>query len=167
MSDVSIKTSEVQGKGIFAERDFKEGEKILEVDDSHAVTNTSTLTQEQLNFDTDFLEGGKMILMQEPEKFINHSCNPTSYVKTINGIRTVLAMRDIDKGEEVTYDYVINGDNDGTFPCHCGSKNCRHVYQGNFFKLSRDLKLKYLPYLDDWFIKEHQVEIDRLKNETN
>lgn len=56
-----------------------------------------------------------------------------------------------------------NGDNDGTFECHCGSKNCRKIYQGNFFKLSIDLQIKYLPYLDNWFIDEHKLETEKLK----
>ena len=35
--------------------------------------------------------------MQEPEKYINHSCNPTVYVKAENGMRNVYAMRNIKK----------------------------------------------------------------------
>lgn len=50
---------------------------------------------------------GKVILMKEPERSINHSCDPNTYVKTINGVRRVLAMRGIKKGEEITFDYAI------------------------------------------------------------
>lgn len=161
--NVIIKKSPVQGFGVYANKNFKTGNVILIIDDTHVVTDESKLTPHQHEYDCDYLSNGKVILMQEPEKFINHSCDPNTYVKTINNLRHVLAMKDIKKGEEITYDYAINGDNDGTFKCNCGSKNCRRIYQGNFFKLPRNLQLKYLPYLDNWFIDEHQQEIKSLK----
>ena len=127
------------------------------------VTNTCKLTKEQNEYDCDYLQNGKVVLMQEPEKYINHSCDPDVYIKTVDGVRKVIAMRNIKCGEEIVYDYSINGDNEGTFQCRCGSNKCRDVYQGNFFKLPIDLQIKYLPYLDDWFIKEHESEIELLK----
>jgi uncharacterized protein len=160
--NVVVKKSKVQGKGVYANKNFKESEIILKIDDSHVVKDVLKLTKKQNEYDCDYLSNGKVILMQSPEKYINHSCNPNSYVKTIKDIRKVLAIRIINKGEEITFDYSINGYNDGTFKCRCGSKNCRKIYEGNFFKLSKDLQLKYLPYLDDWFIKEHKNEIKNL-----
>ncbi len=164
-SKVIVKNSEIQGRGVYATEDIKKGGTVLQIDDSHIVTDPSTLTEEQNEYDCDYLANGKVILMQEPEKFINHSCGPTTYVKTLNGIRYVLAMRDIKEGEEITYDYSINGYNDGTFECHCRSSICRGVYQGNFFKLPKDIQIKYLPYLEDWFINEHPGEIKKLTEE--
>lgn len=163
MENVKTGVSQIQGKGVYASRDFKKGETVLEIDDSHVVLDPKKLTKEQNEFDCDYLANGKVILMQEPEKFINHSCDPSTYVKTINGVRKVMAMHDIKTGDEITYDYSINGDNSGTFECRCGSSNCRKVYNGNFFKLPIEIQLKYLPYLDDWFVKEHQSNVDMLK----
>lgn len=161
--DVSVKESPLQGKGVFASKDFKVGDLVLEIDDSYVVTDESVLTPEQHEFDLDYLED-RTILMQEPEKFINHSCDPTTYVRTKEGVRLVLAMRDVKEGDEITYDYAINGDSEGTFECHCGSENCRKVYQGNFFKLPIELQKHYLPYLDIWFVKKHTFDIASLKN---
>lgn len=161
--NVSVKDSGVQGKGVFAEKGFLKDEVILEIDDSHIVEDVSALTDYQQEYDCDYLSDGKTILMQSPEKFINHSCDPSTYIKTIRGKRKVFAMKNIKKGEEITYDYSINGYNDGTFECNCRNTNCRKVYQGNFFKLPKDIQLKYLPYLDSWFMKEHQEEINKLK----
>lgn len=159
---VFIKKSSTHGKGVFASCDFKTGDFILEIDDSHVITDKSKLTKKQHKFDLDYLYD-KIVIMQEPEKYINHSCDPTVYVKTINGVRNIYAMRDIKKGDEITYDYSVNGDNNGTFKCNCGSKNCRKVYQGNFFKLPTEIQLNYLPYLDDWFIEKHKKEINNLQ----
>ena len=164
MSKVVVKESKIQGKGVYTVENIENGDFVLDIDDSHVVTNPSELTEEQNEYDCDYLANGKVVLMQPPEKFINHSCDPTTYVKTINGVRKVLAMRDIKNGEEITYDYSMNGDNEGTFVCHCGSKNCRGVYQGNFFKLPKDVQIKYLPYLDNWFVDEHRTKIAKLQN---
>jgi len=160
---VYVKESTLQGKGVFAVKDFKKNDLVLEIDDTHVVEDENKLTPEQHAFDLDYLED-KIVLMQEPEKYINHSCNPNTYVKTKSGVRQVLAMRDISKGDEITYDYSINGDNEGTFECRCGSKNCRKIYQGNFFKLPIELQKHYLPYLDDWFSKKHEKEIQGIKD---
>ena len=37
MADVTVKASEIHGTGVFAARDFAEGEIILEIDDSRVV----------------------------------------------------------------------------------------------------------------------------------
>ena len=161
--NVSVTQSKTQGKGVFALRDFKKGDVVLQIDDSHVVEDEAKLTAEQHELELDYL-ADKTVIMQEPEKYINHSCDPNTYVKTKNGIREVLAMRDIKRSEEITYDYSINGDNDGTFPCKCGSNKCRGTYQGNFFKLPHELQLEYLPYLDDWFVQKYKEEIDLIKS---
>jgi hypothetical protein len=161
MEDVVVRESRINGKGVFSARSFKKDEEILDIDDSHVVIDPSTLTKEQHEFELDYLANGKIIVMQTPEKYINHSCDPNLYIKTVRGVRKVFAMRNILKGEELVFDYSINGYNDGTFNCHCGSENCRGVYQGNFFKLPKRLQKKYLPYLDYWFREQFKERIDR------
>ena len=161
-NNVVVKNSPMQGKGVFASRDFKKGDFVLVIDDSHVVEDESQLTPEQHEFDLDYL-GDKIILMQEPEKYINHSCDPNVCVRTEISVRNVYAMREIFQGDEITCDYSVNGDNEGTFECHCGSKNCRKVYQGNFFKLPLDIQIHYLPYLDTWFVEKYKKQIDELR----
>ena len=53
--------------------------------------------------------------MQIPERYINHSCDPNTYVKTINGVREVIALRPIAPGEDMTLRFVIFDGNDGAF----------------------------------------------------
>jgi hypothetical protein len=121
------------------------------------------LTEEDWKYNADFFDG-KIVIMQELERCINHSCDPNSYIKTINSVRKLLAIKDIAEGEEITYDCTINGDNEGTFPCNCGTKRCRKIYIGNLFKLPVELQIEYLPYLEDWFIQQYKEKIDVLKN---
>lgn len=54
----------------------------------------------------------------------NHSCNPNCGLR---GEITFVAMRDIEKNEELTTDYAFIDNEDYKFECTCGSENCRKV----------------------------------------
>ncbi|KAJ7523080.1 hypothetical protein O6H91_18G036600 [Diphasiastrum complanatum] len=63
-------------------------------------------------------------------RFVNHSCLPNCVAKVIcvkNQKKVVFfAERDINAGEEITYDYHFNYEKDGDkIPCLCGSEKCR------------------------------------------
>ncbi len=83
-------------------------------------------------------------LLSGPTRFVNHSCDPNLRIfarvgdhadKHIHDL-ALFAVRDIPKGEELTFDYVDgvqDEDNDALDPekqkdmtrCLCGSRNCR------------------------------------------
>ena len=98
---------------------------------------------------------GKYIIMGEPERYINHSCNPNSYTNK----RRDIAMRNIKEGEEITSNYSINGIDNWEMNCNCGSKSCRGIVYGNFFKLPKSLQKRYLPYLEPWFAKKFKNKL--------
>ena len=56
---------------------------------------------------------------------INHSCDPNCEVFG-SGLKVwVYAMKNIKKGEELSYDYGFNFDEDyKQYPCKCGSEKC-------------------------------------------
>ncbi|CAM6105213.1 unnamed protein product [Calypogeia fissa] len=63
-------------------------------------------------------------------RFVNHSCSPNCVAKVIcvkNQSKVVFfAQRDIYAGEEITYDYQFNFEQEGDkIPCFCGSATCR------------------------------------------
>lgn len=63
-------------------------------------------------------------------RFVNHSCQPNCVAKiiTVRSEKKVVffATRDINPGEEITYDYHFNSEDEGEkIPCYCNSKNCR------------------------------------------
>lgn len=62
----------------------------------------------------------------EPADYVNHSCNPNA---GLSGQISLVAMRDIGPGEEITYDYAMSDGSDyDEFPCSCGAPQCRgHV----------------------------------------
>jgi SET domain-containing protein len=71
------------------------------------------------------LDGGKRIIDGfGVAAFVNHSCKPNCETDQIAGKMWIIALRDIEPGEELTYDYnLYDGEDDA--PCYCGAKKCR------------------------------------------
>ena len=159
-----VRASRIDGQGVFAETSFLEGQTILEIDDSRVVDERNPLGPGDDSRHCDYLARGTVVLMQPPERYINHCCQPSTYVKTVDGKRLVIALRNIAAGEEITYDYCINSGGDTVWNCHCGAERCRHTIHSDFFHLPLELQLEYLPLLDDWFREERAVEVQRLQN---
>lgn len=151
MKNIAIKESKIQGKGVYAQRDFKKGETVIVWHPEEIVSkeNISKLSSDEQNH-TDYIGNGKYVLMGSPEKFVNHSCSPNTYVHNKKDI----AMRNIKNGEEITTDYALNGIDDWELECKCRSKNCRKTIYGDFRKLDAKTQKKLEPYLEEWYKKE-------------
>lgn len=164
MAKVHVKASPINRVGVFAVETIAKGALILAIDDSREVADDFPLDAAigEFEYHCDYLAGGKVVLMQFPERHINHSCDPNTFVKTILGVRYVFALRPIFVGEEVTYDYCINGFGDTLWECNCGSPRCRKNIHSDFFHLPYHLQVEYLPLLDDWYIEEYREKIQEL-----
>lgn len=94
--------------------------------------------------------------MDDPPDYINHSCNPNV---GFSGQMVIVAMRDIEVGEEVCFDYAMC---DSTafdeFPCGCGAPNCRQQVTGNDWQRP-DVQQRYAGY----FMPYLQKKINKLK----
>lgn len=78
-----------------------------------------------------------------PWRYINHSCEPNS---GLTG-RTVVALRRICKGEEITIDYsTTEEDPFWRMSCSCGSLRCRKLI-GGIHTLPRSRYRRYLPFI--------------------
>jgi len=64
--------------------------------------------------------------------YINHSCTPNAFTRTLYGQLIFFALRDIQPGEEITIDYESTLHSDSK-RCFCKASNCR----GTINKLSR------------------------------
>ncbi len=118
MPDVVIKKSKIQGKGVFAGRNFKKGEVVLKWKlKVLSKTDVDRLAKRQKHYLYKF--GGKFYLQQSPEKFVNHSCDPNTKTKGFSDI----AIKNIKKGEEITSKYTKASLPVG-FKCRCGNKSC-------------------------------------------
>lgn len=56
--------------------------------------------------------------------YINHSCEPNSYIKILYGHILFIARRDINPGDEITLDYISTYHSDKK-RCHCRAAACR------------------------------------------
>jgi hypothetical protein len=165
MSDVIVAESKIHGMGVFATRDFPQAEIILAIDDTRVVDDEHPLRSElgEHSYHCDYLAGGLTVLMRSPERHINSCCDPNTFVKTLDGIRHVVARRPIRTGEEITYDYIIDCHGGAVWQCSCGSERCRGTIVSSFFELPVELQLEYLPLLNPWFVDEHREKIDALR----
>lgn len=165
MADVIVAESGIHGLGVFATRDFAEGEIVLPIDDSRVVDDEHPLRPElgEYSYHCDYLAGGRTVLMRSPERHINSCCDPNAYVKTIDGVRYVVARRPIRSGEEITCDYIIDCHGGLVWRCGCGSPRCRGTIVSSFFELPVALQLEYLPLLNEWFVEEHRGKVEALR----
>ena len=101
MSDVLIGKGKLAGKGVYAGRDFKKGEVVVQY-------NLKPLTQEEYEklpeSEMEFTHSyrGQIFLYQEPEKYVNHSDSPNTYQD--HAQKADIALGDIKKGEMITTD---------------------------------------------------------------
>ena len=159
-----MQASRIHGRGVFARREFHRGELVLPIDDSRVVTASDPLdsSKGELEHHQDYL-GDHDVLMQEPERYINHCCEPSALVKTYDGGRYVVVYRDLSAGEEITYDYCINSYGDFEWECRCGHPRCRGRHNTDFFRLPDEKLIEYLPLLDDWFVEWKRETIETLR----
>lgn len=167
MSDIVAKQSDIEGIGVFANRPFTPGEVVLVIDTSRVVDEDRPLRPDLGESENHcaYLQHGRVVLLDAPERHLNHSCDPNSYLKTIGGELRVVARRSIRVGEEITLDYVINTDGGSRWGCTCGADRCRGLLEASFFDLPRELKREYMPFIEDWFAEEHAEEMRRLREE--
>ena len=125
------KKSGINNLGLFAKSDINKGEKVIEykgrkfthkqVEENDRFDNSKAIYLFTLN-ERYVLDGDTKT---NTAKYINHSCDPNCEVDIINGKIWIIAIKDIKKGDELSYDYGFGYDADfRQFPCKCGSKNC-------------------------------------------
>ena len=150
----TLKFVYVCGKGLslFADKKFKKGDKIIylkgKLVDVHSVNPSPETIQIS---DNEFLDSRDYV----PEDFISHSCTPNTKFDLVE--RWVVAIKDISKNGEITFNYLTTEwdmKKWGTdFKCICGSKKCFGHIKG-FRYLSRAEKLKLKPFLSPLLLKK-------------
>lgn len=150
---IIIKETGKYGKGLFAAEDIHKGEIIADWVDGKVseADKCSDLPKEVRDYAIQF-EEHKWIDTESAGRFINHSCEPNCGV---NGNLKIVAMRDIKKGEELTYDYEMTEDSDWKMECKCGSNNCRKII-GAYKNMPKEIRKKYKEYISDWLIKKYK-----------
>lgn len=105
---LTLRKKEKFGKAIFAGEDILKGELIAEFDGQIYDFNYENWNRELADHVIQF-ERKKWRDSNGMARFLNHSCEPNCGVKDLFKI---VAMRDINKGEEITWDYEMTEDNE-------------------------------------------------------
>jgi len=131
---IEVRESGVHGRGVYATQVIAEGTRIIEYTGqrvSWEVAPDDNNDPHTFNFG---LESGEVINAEiggNDARWINHSCNPNCEAIEEDDRIFIYAMRDIQPGEELFYDYAmeidepIREESKKKFACHCGTSNCR------------------------------------------
>jgi hypothetical protein len=136
---IQVRRSGVHGKGVFAVQPIAEGETIIEY-----VGEVITWKEADRRHPHDPADPNHTFYFHVDDKrvidakhggnssrWINHSCDPNCESDDVDGRIFIKALRDIEPGEELTYDYGLIIDEPYTkklkaeYPCWCGAPNCR------------------------------------------
>jgi SET domain-containing protein len=134
-----IRPSGIHGQGAFALRRIRKGTRITEY-------TGERITPEEADrrYDDDAMDRPHTFLFTvtrraiidgrvngNEAKYINHSCDPNTETVIEDGRVFVEAIRTIQPGEEITYDYQLQRPGPyrpewrQRYACHCGAPNCR------------------------------------------
>jgi SET domain-containing protein len=132
------KNSKIHASGLFAKADISAGTRIIEyrglkitkaqsdkIADVHIEANKRAKTVGSVYIFTlnqKYDINGKVTW--NLAKYINHSCDPNCETDIIKGKIWISAIKDIKKGEELSYDYGYDMFCFEDHPCRCGSQNC-------------------------------------------
>jgi len=84
---------------------------------------------------------------RDPGDSINHSCEPNCGA---GNATQIVAMRDIEPGEELTFDYAMTDGSDyDEFECLCGSHMCRGTVRGSDWR-RRSLHVRYRGFISPY-----------------
>lgn len=128
-----------KGKGVFAVAALKPGDTVWDYqgEEKWVWDIPEALWKYTFQVDPD-----KYVLPEEGSVgwYLNHSCSPNC---VILGRTRIVALRTIEAGEELTFDYSTNVGWDGfAMVCACGSPECRHLVR-SYRYLSPELKARY------------------------
>ncbi|HJR40669.1 MAG TPA: SET domain-containing protein-lysine N-methyltransferase [Gemmatimonadaceae bacterium] len=134
-----LRRSRIQGRGAFALRKIRKGTRIVEYT-GERISNDEA----DRRYDDDAMDRHHTFLFTLDDDvcvdgavegndaaYINHSCDPNCEAVIRDGRIWIEAIRTIQPGEELSYDYQYEREVDGDvlepdqYPCYCGSDSCR------------------------------------------
>ncbi|NBD08695.1 MULTISPECIES: SET domain-containing protein [Corallococcus] len=134
-----LRQSPIQGMGAFATRRIRKGARIIEY-----IGERITQSQADERYDDESMERHHTFLfnldddtvldagtLHNESRYINHSCEPNCQSLIDKGHIHIYALRAIEPGEELTYDYAyertpeMDAEAEALYVCRCGTPSCR------------------------------------------
>src|SRR5436309_11827429 len=121
---VRVGKSRIAGQGLFTAQDIKKDTRIIRYVGERISKAVSAKRIDEGNvyiftFSGQYDIDGKVL--RNTARYINHSCDPNCITELTRRSIWIIALRDIQAGEELTFNYRYDAK---THPCHCRSGNC-------------------------------------------
>ena len=151
-----VDKSVIAGAGLFTSKSFRQGEVVFVMKGPKIHFKPKNKAETMATPNIVGIDDGVYMDPCSPYVFINHSCEP-NLVAAEDAVSYV-ALRAIQAGEELTFDYSTSEYSDWEMPCSCGTTDCRRVIR-SIDKLPRSVFEKYFPniprYFQNIFIKKY------------
>jgi SET domain-containing protein len=121
---VWVGTSRIAGKGVFAAQAIEKGTRIMQYIGARIPKAESLRRLVEGNAyifyfnDRDDIDGKTL---KNKARYINHSCDPNCDIMITKRTIWIIAKRDIQEGEELSYNYGFTAKH---YRCQCGAKHC-------------------------------------------
>src|SRR5258706_5965656 len=153
---IAVRRSGVHGKGVLAVESIAAGDRLIEYKGERISWKEALRRHphdpEEPNHTFYFaLDSGRVIdgkVDGNSARWINHSCAPNCEAEEIDGHVYIHALRDIEAGEELFYDYGLVIDARQTkklkreYECRCGARKCRGTMLAGPDKAEKKAKKK-------------------------
>tara|TARA_B100000941_G_C28410246_1_gene503028 strand:+ start:109 stop:609 length:501 start_codon:yes stop_codon:yes gene_type:complete len=163
-----VKKSKVHGSGVFATKKIKKNTKIIQyVGEKLTRSEGNRRSEQRIKKYLKSQKTGSVYIFELNSKYdidglprynkaryINHSCSPNCEVDIVNNEIWISSIKNINAGEELSYDYGYSFDKDDykDHECKCGSRNC----------------IGYIISSDEWskYLK-HVKKLIKIRNKIN
>lgn len=124
---VEIRRSLIHGSGGFARTRIPAGTRVIEyvgekINKAESLRRCEANNEYIFTLDDEFDIDGNVLW--NPARFINHSCAPNCEAELDEDRIWVVALRDIEAGEELTYNYNYDLEDYREHPCRCRAADC-------------------------------------------
>ena len=138
---VEFRPSAIHGLGGFARAAIPDGSRVIEYVGERITKEQSLQRCSRNNQAIFYLDEGWDLdgsVEWNPARFLNHSCAPNCDAERIDRQIWIVARREIQPGEEITFNYGYNLEVYREHPCRCGAAECvGFIVAGVFFSLFR------------------------------
>lgn len=132
-----VKNSVIHGRGLYAARDIRKGERILEYVGEKVTKAESERRGNELMEKAKKTGGGAvyMFILNKTHdidgnvdwndaRLMNHSCEPNCEAEIVRGRIWYVAIKNIGEGTELSLNYGFALENWEDHPCRCGTQAC-------------------------------------------
>jgi len=147
---IRIGPSPIHGQGVFAKTIIHRGARVIEYLGEKITKAESARRCERQNWRIFSLDGEFDLdgdLEWNSARYVNHSCAPNCEAECQEGRIWITALRDIQPGEEISFNYGYDLEAYQEHPCHCGAAQCvGFIVAAEFFgQLRRQRIFESLP----------------------